>query len=112
MRSRRSTFLGTQIMFVSQLRPAIVSFAALTLITGVVYPAIVTGVAKVAFARQAGGSLIERDGKAIGSTLIAQPFTDAKYVWPRPSAAGANGYDATSGSGSNLGPSNPALGDA
>ena len=94
------------------IRPAVVSFITLTVITGVIYPLAVTGVAKLAFASQADGSVLLRDGKAIGSSLIAQPFTDAKYFWPRPSAAGANGYDATSGSGSNLAPSNPALTDA
>lgn len=94
------------------IRPAVVSFASLTFITGVIYPAVVTGIAKVAFPSQADGSVIERDGKPIGSSLIAQPFRDAKYFWPRPSAAGANGYDAASGSGSNLAPSNPTLADA
>jgi len=92
-----------------QLRPAVMSFVLLTVITGVIYPAIVTLIAKAAFPAQAGGSVVERDGRAIGSALIAQPFTGDKYFWPRPSAAN---YDATAGAGSNLGPSNPALADA
>ena len=93
----------------NQLRPALVSFAALTVITGVVYPAVVTMIGKAAFPGQSGGSVVSLDGKAIGSTLIAQPFSDAKYFWPRPSSCS---YDASAGSGSNLGPSNPALVDA
>lgn len=92
-----------------QFRPAFVSFATLTFITGLIYPAIVTGVASVAFPYQAAGSVMIRDGRAVGSELIAQPFTDAKYFWPRPSAAN---YDAAAGSGSNLAPSNPALAEA
>jgi K+-transporting ATPase ATPase C chain len=90
----------------SQIRPAVVLMALLTLITGVGYPLVVTGIASIAFADKAHGSVIIRDGKAIGSDLIAQPFTDAKYFWPRPSAANYNG---AGGSGSNLGPTNPAL---
>src|SRR5262245_48740773 len=93
----------------SQLRPAIVSFAILTILTGLVYPAIVTGIATVAFPREANGSVLVRDGKAVGSELIAQPFTDPKYFWPRPSAASYNG---TAGSGSNQGQANPALAEA
>ncbi len=91
------------------LRAAITLFLLLTLITGVVYPAVVTGVAKMAFRSQAEGSLRVQHGKQIGSDLIAQPFTDAKYFWPRPSAAN---YDATASAGSNLAASNPALTDA
>jgi K+-transporting ATPase ATPase C chain len=93
----------------SQLRPAIVSLALFTLITGVVYPLLVTGIAVAAFPGKAHGSLLVRDGKLIGSTLIAQPFTDPKYFWPRPSAANYNG---AGGSGSNLAPTNPALVEA
>lgn len=96
----------------SQLRPALVSFAALTIVTGVIYPAVVTAVANFAFTDKADGSIITRDGQPIGSSLICQNFTDAKYFWPRPSSAGSTGYDAVSGSGSNLGSSNPALRDA
>lgn len=92
-----------------ELRPAIVSLILFTVITGVIYPLLVTGVAKVAFGRQADGSLITHDGKDVGSELIAQGFTDPKYFWPRPSAASYNG---AGGSGSNQGPTNPALAEA
>lgn len=91
------------------LRSSVVMLILMTLITGVAYPALVTGVAKLAFYRQAEGSVIVDHEKEIGSALIAQPFTEAKYFWPRPSAAN---YDATAGAGSNLAPSNPALADA
>ncbi|MFT3787246.1 MAG: potassium-transporting ATPase subunit KdpC [Tepidisphaeraceae bacterium] len=94
------------------IRPAVVIFLMLTLITGIVYPAVVTAVAQFAFPRQANGSIITRDGRPIGSSLVGQNFADARYFWPRPSYAGSTGYDATSGSGSNLAPSNPALADA
>jgi K+-transporting ATPase ATPase C chain len=93
----------------SQLRPAAVVFLALTLITGVAYPLLVTGVSQVAFSRQAQGSLIERDGHVVGSELIGQGFTGSKYFWSRPSAASYNGAAST---GSNLGPTNPAQLDA
>jgi potassium-transporting ATPase KdpC subunit len=89
-----------------QLRPAIVIFVLLTLLTGIVYPAIVTGIAQVAFRHQANGSIIEKNGKVIGSELIGQEFTDEKYFWGRPSAT-TPAYNAASSSGSNLGPTNP-----
>ena len=91
------------------IRPALACFAMLTVVVGVVYPAIVTLVANVVFPAKATGSVVVRDGKAIGSSLIGQQFSDAKYFWPRPSAAGAAGYDGASGSGSNLGPNNLTL---
>ena len=96
----------------SQLRPALVLLGLLTLLTGVAYPLFVTGVAQAAFPRQANGSLIMMDGKAVGSSLIGQPFDDAKYFWSRPSATGPAPYNAQASTASNLGPTNPALTDA
>lgn len=97
----------------AQLRPAFVSLVVLSLVTGVAYPAVVTGVAKLLFPGAADGSLIVGpDGKARGSALVGQPFTDPKYFWPRPSATGPVPYNAAAGSGSNLGPTSPALTDA
>jgi K+-transporting ATPase ATPase C chain len=90
----------------AQLRPAITLLALLTVITGVIYPLTVTGLAQVLFPQQANGSLIVMDGKTYGSELIGQQFDDPKYFWGRPSAAG---YNATASSGSNLGPMNPSL---
>jgi potassium-transporting ATPase KdpC subunit len=100
-----------------QIRAAFVSLAALTVVTGLAYPAAVTGVALAAFPREAGGSLIARSAGPIGSRLIGQPFDDPKYFWGRPSATtDADGkplpYNAQSSSASNLGPTNPALVDA
>lgn len=94
----------------SQLRPAILLTLILTVITGIVYPAAVTGICELIFHRQAEGSLVTRNGIVIGSGLIAQNFTKAEYFHPRPSAAGSSGYDATASGGSNLGPTNPDLG--
>lgn len=91
------------------LRPAIVLFAVLTILTGFLYPLVVTGVAKGLFASQAEGSLIRQDDKVIGSTLIGQSFSDPKYFWGRPSATGPMPYNAAASSGSNQGPLNPAL---
>ena len=94
------------------LRPALVLFVVLTLITGVVYPLVVFGLGKVALPHQANGSLMERDGKTIGSTLIGQSFTDPAHFWGRPSATSPQADNAGASSGSNLGPLNPALVDA
>jgi K+-transporting ATPase ATPase C chain len=94
------------------LRPCVTLFAVLTLITGVAYPLVVTGVAQAVFPAQAGGSLIVVGGKPVGSTLIGQNFSDPKHFWGRPSATSPMGYNATSSSGSNQGPLNPALTDA
>jgi K+-transporting ATPase ATPase C chain len=94
------------------IRPALSLFVLLTLLTGVVYPLAVTGVARVAFPAQAGGSLILKDGKPAGSSLVGQNFSDPKYFWGRPSATGPMPYNGGSSSGSNQGPLNPALIDA
>jgi K+-transporting ATPase ATPase C chain len=91
------------------LRPAIVSLVLLTALTGIVYPLVVTGIAQVIFPRQANGSLIVKDGKVVGSELIGQPFDDPKYFWGRPSATSPFPYNAGASSGSNQGPTNPAL---
>jgi K+-transporting ATPase ATPase C chain len=96
----------------STLRPALVLFAILTLLVGVLYPLSVTGIGKLAFARQAGGSLIARNGKPVGSSLIGQSFTAPEYFWGRPSATGPMPNNAAGSAGSNQGPLNPALIDA
>ena len=96
----------------SILRPAIVLFALLTLLTGFIYPLAVTGVAQIAFPHEAAGSLVMRDGKPVGSSLIGQAFSDPKYFWSRPSATGPMPNNGIASGGSNLAPSNPALLDA
>jgi K+-transporting ATPase ATPase C chain len=91
------------------LGPALALLVAMTLLTGVAYPALVTAVAQVAFNRQANGSMIVVDGKTIGSSLIGQAFSEDRYFWGRPSAAGKDGYDASGSAGSNLGPTSQDL---
>jgi K+-transporting ATPase ATPase C chain len=92
-------------------RPAIVLLLVLTVITGVVYPLVVTGIAQVAFPTQAAGSILVRDGKSVGSSLIGQSFSDPKHFWSRPSATAPQPYNGLASGGSNLGPLNPALTD-
>src|SRR5882672_309042 len=94
------------------LRPSLVLLAIFTVATGLAYPALVTGIAQLLMPAQANGSLIMRDGKAVGSKLIGQPFADPKHFWSRPSATSPYPYNATASSGSNQGPTNPALTDA
>jgi len=94
------------------LRPALSLFVLLTVITGIAYPLVVTGIAKVVFPEAANGSLIIKNGKPVGSRLIGQNFTDPKYFWGRPSATGPMPYNASASSGSNQGPLNPALAEA
>lgn len=87
-------------------------FVGLTIITGVLYPLLVTGIAQIAFPKAANGSLIVQDGQVKGSSLIGQPFSNARHFWGRLSAASDHPYNGTGSGGSNLGPSNPALKDA
>lgn len=93
------------------LRQSIVMLLLMTVITGIAYPLLATGLAQLIFPQQANGSLIEKNGRPIGSALIGQSFTDARYFWGRPSATSPNPYNGSSSSGSNTGPSNPALVD-
>ncbi|MEO8975082.1 MAG: potassium-transporting ATPase subunit KdpC [Casimicrobiaceae bacterium] len=92
--------------------PALRMLIVLTALTGVVYPLVTWGIAQVVFPRTANGSLVEQDGKTVGSALIGQPFDDPKYFWSRPSATSPQPYNGAASSGSNLGPRNPALADA
>jgi K+-transporting ATPase ATPase C chain len=95
-----------------ELKPAVLMLVLLTALAGAIYPALITGLAQALFPKQANGSLVEQDGKVVGSELIGQPFSDPKYFWPRPSATGPVPYNAGASSGSNQGPLNPALEDA
>jgi potassium-transporting ATPase KdpC subunit len=94
------------------LRAALFMFASLTLVTGVLYPLVVTGIGETFFPSQVAGSLIKKDGVIIGSALIGQDFHSPQYFWGRPSATGTTPYNAAASSGSNQGPLNPALADA
>lgn len=94
---------------VGQLKPALIMLALLTLITGVFYPLVVTGIAQLVFPQQANGSLIVQNGQVVGSVLIGQPFDDPRYFWGRLSATSPYPYNASASSGSNLGPTNSAL---
>jgi len=96
----------------TQLRPALVLFVALSVVTGLVYPLAVTGIAQIAFPDKANGSLVTQDGKVVGSALIGQAFSDPKHFWSRPSATSPMPYNAANSAGSNQGPLNPALADA
>ncbi len=93
----------------AHLRPALMSLLLLTVVTGVAYPLLVTGIAQMVFPSQANGSLIVKDGKVVGSALIGQPFDDPKYFWGRPSGTSPFPNNAAASSGSNLSPTNPAL---
>jgi potassium-transporting ATPase KdpC subunit len=94
-----------------ELRPALLLLIALSIVTGVLYPLLVTGLAQGLFQHQANGSLIKQNGKIVGSELIGQPFSDPRYFWGRPSATAPMPYNGGSSSGSNLGPTNPVLED-
>jgi len=93
-------------------RDSLLMLIVMTLVTGVAYPLLVTGIAQLTMGRTANGSIVERDGKAVGSALVGQPFSDPKYFWGRPSATSPMPYNAGASSGSNQGPLNPALADA
>jgi K+-transporting ATPase ATPase C chain len=93
----------------AQLRPALILFAVLSIVTGMAYPLLVTGIAQTVFPKRANGSLEVVDGKERGSRLIGQPFSASGYFWSRPSATSPAPYDASGSTGSNIGPTNPAL---
>jgi K+-transporting ATPase ATPase C chain len=99
-------------MFREQIKPAILMFLVLTIITGIIYPLFVTGLAQIFFQEKANGSLIYQNGKPVGATLIGQQFNDPKYFWGRPSATSGVAYNAATSSGSNLGPLSPVLNEA
>jgi len=94
-----------------QLLPAVRATFLLTVLTGLVYPGVVTGLCQILFSDKANGSLVKKDGQIVGSVLIGQNFSRAEYFHPRPSAAGVNGYDPTASGGSNLGPTSQKLYD-
>lgn len=96
----------------TDIRRAVTMLAVMTLVTGLIYPLAVTGIGAALFPQKAKGSLIQRDGKVLGSALIGQPFSDPKYFWSRPSATATHPYNAAISSGSNQGPLNPALGES
>src|SRR4051794_37436503 len=91
------------------LRPALVLLGLFTILTGLIYPALITLIAQAAFPQQANGSLVQRDGQLVGSKLIGQAFEEPRYFWSRPSATAPHPYNGAASSGSNQGPSNPAL---
>lgn len=96
-------------MFARLMRPAASLLVVMTVLLGVVYPVVLAGISKAVFPRQAAGSLVSKDGKLVGSTLIGQAFSDPRYFWGRPSATAPQPYNGTASSGSNMGPLNPAL---
>jgi K+-transporting ATPase ATPase C chain len=96
-------------MFLKHLRTAAISFLLFTVLTGLLYPLAITGIAQLVFPWQANGSLIKKDGKVVGSALIGQPFSDPKYFWSRPSATSPYQYNAAASAATNYGPLNPAL---
>jgi potassium-transporting ATPase KdpC subunit len=96
----------------AMLRPALVLLLLLTILTGIIYPLVVTVIARSLFPREAAGSLLRRDGRLVGSALIGQSFSDPRHFWSRPSATTPQPYAGTASTGSNLGPLNPALTDA
>jgi potassium-transporting ATPase KdpC subunit len=96
----------------SHLRPAVGSLLVLSVVTGIAYPLVVTGISQAVFPQQANGSLVVKADKVVGSSLIGQQFTDPKHFWGRPSATSPYAYNAASSSGSNQGPANPALAEA
>lgn len=107
-----STVQSSQSSKQSQLRPATLLFALLSIVCGVIYPLVVCGIASVLFPAKANGSMVEANGKLLGSTLIGQSFSSPQYFWGRPSATAPMPNNAAGSGGSNLGPLNPALGDA